>query len=470
MAPLLADGGITSLVKVVDGSGQSVATTPADFAWDAATRTLTWTAPAPLLAGQYEMQLSAIDIENADGIPTPGGTAGLPLGTPAFGAGQVVQANGADLAVNAYSVPEVADWNDDGKPDLIVGEQTAGGLGKVRVYLNTGTASSPVYGGSFYAQLAAGGDVSEPAFLSLGAFPRVADWNGDGKKDLLIGRADGQVDLYLNTNTDANPQFAAPTLLNAGTAGYKEDIFERARATLAVTDWNDDGKLDLVMGRKWDGGVRWYENDGTTTAPDLIGPIRVMDSSLILKVPGDESSVAVGDLNGDGRKDLLVGSANGHLYFYANHGTDADPMFDNYVVLPMSVSGNARPVIADVNGDGIPDLLVGAADGKVRLFLGQTLAAPTSTPATTTAAGYLFTYGFAVAPPVVAGTDSNDTITFAPTRTMRGWCRCSATYRSAQRRRTRWPRGRRRSPSILARAMTSWCWISRRGTSSRRPA
>ena len=97
-----------------------------------------------------------------------------------------------------------------------------------------------------------------------------------------------------------------------------------------------------------------------------------------MSVPSGRSSVAVADLDGDGRKDLLVGNTNGQLFFFRNLGTDAAPSFNGSVLIqvggvPFDLSGStrSRPFVGDFNGDGVPDILVGAADGLVRLLAGR---------------------------------------------------------------------------------------------------
>ena len=72
------------------------------------------------------------------------------IGQPDLGPEEIVQAGGSDLTVSGYSVPSYVDWDDDGLPDLIVGEGTS--IGKVRVYLNTGSVSSPSFSTYSYAQ------------------------------------------------------------------------------------------------------------------------------------------------------------------------------------------------------------------------------------------------------------------------------------------------------------------------------
>jgi len=111
----------------------------------------------------------------------------------------------------------------------------------------------------------------------------------------------------------------------------------------------------------------------------------VLDRFGELVVPGGRSSIAVADLNGDGRKDLLLGNTDGQLVFYQNAGTDVAPAFDQSQLLqadgtPIDLPGTprSRPFVGDVNGDGTLDVLVGAADGLVRLYLGQQTGPPGS--------------------------------------------------------------------------------------------
>jgi hypothetical protein len=79
-----------------------------------------------------------------------------------FGAELHIQSGDVDIEVPGYSVPDIFDWNGDTIPDLIVGEGGGVYIGKVRVYLNQGSAQTPLFDGFFYAQSAAGGDLAYP--------------------------------------------------------------------------------------------------------------------------------------------------------------------------------------------------------------------------------------------------------------------------------------------------------------------
>ena len=293
-----------------------------------------------------------------------------------FDAETLIQASGSNITVTGYSVPSFVYWNDDSLMDLVVGE--GGGTstqGKVRVYLNSGTPTQPQFTSYFYAQ-SQGADLVVPSAGCLGAFPRVVYANADSRKDLLVGLSDGTVKLYLNTNTDAAPAFDAGTFLQMGEPGSKVTLNVGARATPTVLDWNNDEKRDLVIGGL-DGKIRVYVNAGTDSSWDFRTLQFVQDGGADLVVPAQRSSPHVTDLDTDGKKDILSGDTEGQLLFYSNSGTDASPSFSGYSIVeadsvPINLPGylRTRPFVCDWNGDGVPDVLVGAGDGLVRLYPG----------------------------------------------------------------------------------------------------
>lgn len=78
----------------------------------------------------------------------------------------------------------------------------------------------------------------------MGAFPQIADWNEDGKKDLLVGDTNGNITLFTNTGSNSNPVLSKTGFIQAG--GTTLDV--GVRATPVVVDWDNDGKKDLLSG------------------------------------------------------------------------------------------------------------------------------------------------------------------------------------------------------------------------------
>jgi len=287
-----------------------------------------------------------------------------------------VQAGGADIHVASYSVPSLADWNSDGLTDLIVGEKTATLEGKIRVYLNSGTNAAPAYGPFSYAQTAVG-DLSVPGAGCLGVFPRVFDWNQDGMKDLVMGLADGTVQVALNEHNDTEPIFASPFPVQVGQPGAKGNVDVGVRTTLAIVDWNNDERYDLAMG-DFEGNVRVLLNEADSGPADFRTEVIVLDATVGQGVPTGRASISVVDLDGDGRKDLVVGNTEGQVLHYADVGVDAAPQFAGYeaikangIEIDLPDHPRSRPFMGDFNNDGTADLLVGAKDGLVRLYVGS---------------------------------------------------------------------------------------------------
>jgi len=293
-----------------------------------------------------------------------------------LGLQEFVQAKGSDIQVAGYSVPCLADWNNDGLADLVIGEGGSGSSGKVRIYLNGGTSADPQFSEYFYAK-SDGTDLTVPASGCLGCFPRLVYWDADARKDLLVGLANGTVRIYLNTGTDENPTFDSGTNVMVNVPGASLNV--GARATPTFVDWNSDGMNDLVVGAL-DGKIHIYLNCGCAwPIPAFYYSVPLGDfaqeNDQDLVVPWDRSSPVVLDLDGDGKKDLLTGNTEGELLLYINVGSDAEPKFSGYLRVesggvPINLAGTprSRPFVCDWTGDGYLDVLVGAGDGKVHLY------------------------------------------------------------------------------------------------------
>lgn len=308
--------------------------------------------------------------------------AGSAVAVPSLGPEQIIRAGEPAMEINTgdYSVPSLADWDSDGLPDLITcGGPDSSNLGRVRVYINQGPRQVPRFDTFFNAQ-ADGQDLTFVKSGCMVGFPRVVYWDGDGRKDLLIGQGDGTIRLYLNVGTDEAPTFDAGRFLAVGPAGAKSPIDVGARATPVVADWNADGHKDLVVGAV-DGRIRVYINEGSDHDPDFAAMQFVGLGEADLVVPSTRSSPIVTDFDGDGLKDLLTGNTNGQVLFYRNVGTAGEPRFEGYGLIesdgvPIDIdsgtvtSVRSRPSLCDWTADGRPDLLVGSYDGRVRLYEG----------------------------------------------------------------------------------------------------
>ncbi len=214
---------------------------------------------------------------------------------------------GTPLDVGAKAVAFVADWNRDGRKDLIVGDDS----GKVRLYLNSGTDAAPIFTTFAYLQYTLpGGAAADIQQLAGFAAPLVVDWNGDGRKDLLVGDVNGDVWLYLNTGSDAAPVLAE---------GQKVSLPVRAvtaNATPFMANWDGDGLLDLLQGGG-DGKVYLYRNTGTKDAPAFsAGSFSTLKADGVDMDVGFDAAPFVVDWSSRAQYDLLSGSSDGTISLF----------------------------------------------------------------------------------------------------------------------------------------------------------
>jgi len=139
---------------------------------------------------------------------------------------------------------------------------------------------------------------------------RAVDWDGDGDYDLIVGNIDGDVYLIPNEGTPTAYAFGKEKRLQAG----GQPLHVNSRAGPYAADWDGDGDLDLLVGSE-DGSVTLFRNAGSAKSPELAAGVQLVPpgkteyGSQAPKEPrrGTRSKVCVADWNGDGKPDLLVG-------------------------------------------------------------------------------------------------------------------------------------------------------------------
>lgn len=144
--------------------------------------------------------------------------------------------------------PSFVDWDDDGDLDLIVG----GFLGKIRLFLNNGSKTSPAYESRGRPVQAAGRDMD----LYMGTAPLAHDWDGDGLFDILSGLYEGGVAMFKNVGKPGSPVFEEARYLvprpdDVHQPGFPlddEKMIPGTRTYVHVTDYDGDGHDDLLVG------------------------------------------------------------------------------------------------------------------------------------------------------------------------------------------------------------------------------
>lgn len=295
--------------------------------------------------------------------------------------------------------PNLADFDGDGDLDLLTGEFLDG----FTYYENVGSRAAP--------DLAAGRRLGVRMDLQM-ITPAAVDWDGDGDQDLVCGDEDGRVALLEHTGEvrDGTPVFSPPRYFRQ----RAENVKFGALVSPFGFDWDADGDDDLVCGNTA-GHVGLIENLGASPGmtprwaePRLVSaagqPIRVVAGpNGSIQGPAEAkwgySTLSVADWDGDGLPDLVVNGIWGRPLWYRNVGTRTDPRFAEGRPIEVEWPGDTpkpawvwweprgrelvtqwrtTPFATDWNGDGLCDLVMLDAEGRLALFervlRGETLA------------------------------------------------------------------------------------------------
>ena len=239
------------------------------------------------------------------------------------------------------------------------------------------------------------------------------DLNGDGIKDIVTGSWPGEIFVFWGKghgsygppeklkdkdgdiiNVGGGVQETDSSILITGDAEFKNDkegryveyngktyrqtpekevLVTGCASSVAVADWNGDGLLDLIVG-DISGHVSVYLNEGTKDHYAFGKPVRLKANGKEIAVPHGDAGPCVADWDGDGEPDLIVGCGDGSVMFYRNFGSAKEPkLAEGVVLIPPGTMGHdeeklpkeptrgtrAKVCVVDYNGDGLPDLLVG---------------------------------------------------------------------------------------------------------------
>ena len=257
----------------------------------------------------------------------------------------------------------------NGATDLL-----ASGEGAVYYYKFSGRftpAGAPIYEDPVPA-------LQQNADLYTGTLPApaVADWNGDGVPDILVGNSEGFVLFFKNIGTLDDPKFLPGERVQAGgrdihiQAGYSGSVQGAPEARwgyLSATpfDWDEDGLLDLVLG-DITGNYTICLNRGTKTEPmlDLPRPIYCEGIDLHGMWRCRAAIAKLGDRIG---MVILDGDDNFHLYWKIDAYNVEDggklKMDDGSLIFgsydPAGGTGRLKLDFYDGDKDGVMDLVIG---------------------------------------------------------------------------------------------------------------
>ncbi len=277
------------------------------------------------------------------------------------------QNNISTLPVNLSLFPAAyyLDVNNDGKEDLIVGNNATGTsetATSIWRFKNQGTTSNPDF--KFQQN-----DFLQDEMIELGegAFPALFDYNRDGLTDLAIGNvnyfaANGQIAVLRNMGSASQPVFE---LINLDMGSVSTQTIKNVTPTFG--DMDGDGDVDMIVGETT-GYIHYYEN----TAPVLPNqPAQfVLTTTQYFNIKENSFSAPfIIDLNMDGKMDIVCGGRLGKLNYYENTGSTAAPNFSN--VPTISNLGGVSTVDPNFSSSGYSVPWFFMDNGKLELFLGS---------------------------------------------------------------------------------------------------
>lgn len=196
--------------------------------------------------------------------------------------------------------------------------------------------------------------------VGVNSAPTFVDINGDGVEELMVGEAGGNINHYVKHDIGTLPSYNVIVEDFAG-------IQVGAESAPAFIDIDADGDYDLFVGEAG-GTLFYYENTGSSTTPSFT----LISNSYAGIDVGTNSTPHFYDYESDGDYDLFVGNSDGTIYFYRNNGTSTAASFvlENANVDGIDIGGGSAPVIVNMDGDEYDDMLIGENAGSVNLYKG----------------------------------------------------------------------------------------------------
>ena len=310
-------------------------------------------------------------------------------GMPQFLPPHYFQQQAADVKFGALTTPCGFDWDGDGDEDILSGNTA----GHIAVIENLG--ESPPRFAAPRKLLAAGkviriqagrnGSIQGPCEAKWGYTSLTAgDWNHDGLPDLVVNSIWGRIVWYRNVGSRTDPRLAAALPIEVEWPGKPpkpewnwwdplgKELVTQWRTTPVIVDWNHDSLSDLVM-LDHEGYLALFERHRRDGRLRLMPGKRIFvdETTMPIRLKARKAGgsgrrkLCVVDWDSDGRLDVLVSSVNANWLRQIGQREGQVVLKDMGLLNDRNVGGHScTPTVVDWNRDGIPELLIGAEDGR----------------------------------------------------------------------------------------------------------
>jgi hypothetical protein len=268
------------------------------------------------------------------------------------------------IEVGQDACPVTLDYDADGKKDLLIGTfgyyQNNNLSARLTLYRNMSTNAVPVYSliTRDYANLSAQN-------LS-NVMPTVGDIDNDGDQDILIGTSTGQIHWLKNSAGNGNPCNFSQFISNPFTFTTSSAV-----AAPQLFDLDGDNLLDLMIGTK-NGRLNYYRNTGTSSAAsfsllsNFLGNVDVKGDPYLYGLDGYAVPYFYRE---NGNTFVMVGSISGAIWHYS---VPSNPL-TNFNLISNGINGynegsQSSVMYEDIDGDTKRDLMIGNGSGGLSYF------------------------------------------------------------------------------------------------------
>ncbi|MEM7799895.1 MAG: PQQ-binding-like beta-propeller repeat protein, partial [Chloroflexota bacterium] len=176
--------------------------------------------------------------------------------------------------------------------------------------------------------------------------PTIADLNGDGSNEIVLGDLLSQEIKVFDTT---------------GSLLWSANIGSGIKASPTVGNIDGDSDLEILFGAE-DGYLYAYNHNGNSGSPVSGFPVQINENRIL-------ASPLIGDINKDGNNEIFVVASNGRIYARNADGSSMwSASLGDVVDLFGSQEINSEPVIDDLDIDGKNELIIGGYDGRVYVY------------------------------------------------------------------------------------------------------
>ncbi len=275
-------------------------------------------------------------------------------------------------AVAGDASPVYYDIDRDGDKDLLSGSEGKHGI---YIFENIGTSESPDFNSPIFALLTDSNEIKSVVFGST-ITPEVTDWNGDNRPDLIVSGYT-VIKIFTNCTTAAG---VMPLFADAGSipslGGSTNIVFAADYSYIRAVCYDGSSSNDLLIGERGARKIAWYKNIGTYSIPVLTNMGYITDTNNVDLTFDWGPAPILFDWDYDGTNELIVGDISNIEVYSATDNPPKWTLMTSFATYPFA-SYYKLESCGDINADGKTDMLLGTFTGGLFWLTNSDAGTPT---------------------------------------------------------------------------------------------